>query len=233
MTLYEILSDHANIVCTQRYPTKSKRQPFKTRQGCYLFSSELKAASCSIAGLETQGELDNDGQRPFYPMDASAQANRSTCDRLVYKRYKSHLDLAISVLLFDRRFWDHVIIPMIAMSAILRPPNPQFATSEWFKRWISFKWFDKTETWKLRSIWSALGSSSALVPWTWTCQTERNSSTARQLDSSTHLIACPACPACPKALAQFRTWIQNQGNLPLSRVRIAQRHMPSDLQICI
>ena len=145
-------------------------------------------------------------------MHLHKQTDQLVIDYIVYKRYKSHLDLAIPVLLFDRRFWDHVIIPMIAMSAILRPPNPQFATSEWFKRWISFKWFDKTETWKLRSIWSALGSSSALVPWTWTCQTERNSSTARQLDSSTHLVA-KACPACPKALAQFRTWIQNQGNL--------------------
>lgn len=116
-------------------------------------------------------------------MHLHKQTDQLVIDYIVYKRYKSHLDLAISVLLFDRRFWDHVIIPMIAMSAILRPPNPQFATSEWFKRWISFKWFDKTETWKLRSIWSALGSSSALVPWTWTCQTERNSSTARQLDT--------------------------------------------------
>ena len=130
--IMQIVQIFVNILCT-RYPTKSKRQPF-TLKGCYLFSSELKAASCSIAGLETQGELDNDGQRPSYPMDASAKANRSNCHRLVYK---SHLELAICVLLFDRIEGFKIMwSPMIAfklitnLSAILCPPNPQFATSE-------------------------------------------------------------------------------------------------------
>lgn len=184
MALYEILSDHAILFVLsdiQPSPSGNCSRPVKA----VTFSPaswKLQASRLQVWRHKENWTMMDNGHSIRW-MHLHKQTDQLVIDYIVYKRYKSHLDLAISVLLFDRRFWDHVIIPMIAMkfitnlSAILRPPNPQFASPN-----------DLNVGFKLRSIWSALGSSSALSSRSldlnlsnWTKQLD--SSTARQLDT--------------------------------------------------